>query len=61
MEILNRELLLQAYSLAVKLGHNSIQFVRNEIKKYFSFNDDVGLYCCKELQVEARRISVMIT
>lgn len=61
MEILNRELLLQAYSLAVKLDHNSLQFVRNEIKKYFSFNDDVGLYCCKELQVEAQRISVMIT
>lgn len=54
------ELLLQAYSLPVKLGYNSIQFMRNEIKKYFSFNDDVGLECCKDLQVEVQKISVMI-
>lgn len=60
MEILKTELLLQAYSLAVKLGYNSIQFVRNEIKKYFSFNNDVVLECCKDLQVEAQRIYVMI-
>lgn len=50
MEILKSELLLQTYSLAAKLDYNSTQFVRNGIKKYFSFNNDVGLECCKELQ-----------
>jgi len=60
VEILKTELLPQAYSLAVKLGYNSIQFVRNEIKKYFSCNNDVGLERCKDLQVEAQRISVMV-
>lgn len=61
VEMLKSELLLQTYSLAAKLDYNSTQFVRNGIKKYFSFNNDVGLECCKELQVEAQRISVMIT